>query len=478
MRFRNLILMAIAGYLLFGTSCNQTAKSGTENPYFNSKSPKSTDMSAQFLIPWWKALFSFIESERLTPPDVSRMLAYISVTQYEAQICGAPEYRSLAGQLNGLKDLPRPDKNQVYDWPTCVIEATYLVQDDMLSRYFPAGVNTLNTLHDQMMDARKAAGIADDVMQRSLKYGKDLSEAIIDWSDGDHYVETRYKQYKSPSREGHPERWEPTDFNGVPLEPFWDEIRTFALKDNAQCDINNIPPYSDDTTSAFYKAADKVYLTDKYITEQERTLAQYWADCPGETQTPPGHWMYILGTFVESQKMNLAQACELYALCGVSMADVAITIWHTKFRTDLVRPKTYIDEHMEPKWEPYVETPFFPGYTSAHSGFSGASATIMTKLIGDNLPFIDSSHVDIGLLPRPFKSFNDAALEAAYSRLYGGIHYEFEILDGSEQGKCVANYVLNNIITRPDRKMDQNSSSTAKMDNSNSGADKAKNDSY
>jgi hypothetical protein len=227
--------------------------------------------------------------------------------------------------------------------------------------------------------------------------------------------------------------------------------------------------YATDSTSEMYQQAKKVYHTDKYVTEEQRTIAQYWADDPGETFTPPGHWMYILNNFVQSEDMKLDEASELYALVATAMNDACITVWHTKYRVNLLRPKTYIREYFEPQWEAYVETPPFPGYTSGHSGFSGAAATILTELIGDNKSFIDSSHVQIGLQPREFKSFNAAAEEAAYSRMFGGIHFEVDIFDGLEQGKCVANYVLNNINTNPNRKKAntenaENKNETAKLE--------------
>jgi hypothetical protein len=59
--------------------------------------------------------------------------------------------------------------------------------------------------------------------------------------------------------------------------------------------------------------------------------------------------------------------------------------------------------------------------------------------------------VNIGLEPKSFESFRAAAQEAAYSRMYGGIHYTCEILDGLEQGKCAGDYVLNDIITNTKR---------------------------
>jgi len=452
MKFKHLSVIMLAGSILFVSSCGNTGGNG-ENPLYIKSEHPSSDESAQFLLDWWDALFQFVGTERLSPPDASRMFAYVAVGLYEAQICGTPNYYTLEGQLNELKDLPRPAKGETYDWQTCVTETMYLVQDGMLARYFPAGVSTLNKLYDAQIEARKAAGVSEEVLERSQAYGEELANAILEWAENDNYVETRYMQYKAPSREGHPAYWEPTDFNQTALEPFWGTHRTFFVKDGAQCDIDKAPAYNGigDTTGELYKQAVEVWTVDKNLTEEQRTIAQYWADDPSETSTPPGHWMEILGNFVKSEDMKLDRAAELYALVATSMNDACITVWHTKFRVNLVRPKTVIQENIEKSWEPYVETPPFAGYTSGHSGFSGAAATIMTGLIGDNLAFTDSSHVEIGLLPRSFKSFHAAADEAAYSRMWGGIHFAADIFDGVEQGRCVGDYYLQNLKTHADK---------------------------
>lgn len=453
MRFKHLSVLLLSGIILFASGCGKKT-SGGENPLFSDKSKPSSEIDATFLLEWWDALFSFVSSERLSPPDAARMYAYIAVGMYEAQIAGTPDYFTLEGQLAELNGLPRPDKGQVYDWQTCVTETMYLVQDGMLARYFPAGVGKLNDIYERQIEERKAMGISEDVLERSRSFGEELADAILEWSEGDKYVQTRYLQYKAPSREGHPELWEPTDFNQTALEPFWGTHRPFYIKSSTQCDIDKAPPYGGigDTTGELYKQAVKVYNVDKTLTEEQRTVAQYWADDPSETSTPPGHWMEILGNFVKSENMKMDRACELYALVTTSMNDACITVWYTKYRVNLVRPKTVIQENIDPNWEPYVETPPFSGYTSGHSGFSGAAATILTSLIGDNLAFIDSSHVDVGLEPRNFTSFLDAAQEAAYSRMYGGIHFDCDIDDGLEQGKCVGNYYLENIKTHANRK--------------------------
>ncbi|MFZ1391416.1 MAG: vanadium-dependent haloperoxidase [Dokdonella sp.] len=421
---------------------------------FNEKSVASGEQSGKFLIDWWKVLFTFVKSERLTPPDLSRMYAYVSVAIYEAQICGAENYLTLEGQVNALKDLPRPSKDSVYDWTTVTINAAYYVQDYMMARYIPAGMKAMNVLHDAQI-AERAKTIAPDIMGRSKKYGRDIADAIIEWSESDGYEEARYKYYKAPSREGHPEMWEPTDFNQVPLEPFWGDNRPFCIKSPKDFATELKFKYSDDSTSEMWKQAMEVYTTDKNLTEEQRTIALYWADDAGETFTPPGHWISIISEFVQTQDMKLDKATEMYALTAMAMADACITVWYTKYTVDLLRPKTYINEHFEKGWEPYVETPPFSGYTSGHSGFSGSASTILNTLLGDNIAFIDSTHIGIGLKPKAFKSFTEAAREASTSRMYGGIHFTCDLEDGLTEGINIGKYILANIKTNPLRQQEK-----------------------
>jgi len=128
------------------------------------------------------------------------------------------------------------------------------------------------------------------------------------------------------------------------------------------------------------------------------------------------------------------------------VADAFISCWHTKFVYNLVRPITYIQKVIDPKWntpevtDPVI-TPPFPEYTSGHSVQSGAVAQVLTDLFGDNFAFTDHTHDARSLQPRSFSSFFAAAQEAALSRLYGGIHFRAAIEVGFEQGECIGQKV-------------------------------------
>ncbi|MGH7266008.1 MAG: vanadium-dependent haloperoxidase [Candidatus Rokuibacteriota bacterium] len=138
--------------------------------------------------------------------------------------------------------------------------------------------------------------------------------------------------------------------------------------------------------------------------------------------------------------LSLMAAAEAFARVGIAVHDGFIQCWFTKYAYDLQRPVTYIQEHIDSAWLPYITTPAFPSYHSGHSTQSGAAAAALTQMLGV-VAFTDTTHVDHGLVPpqapRAFDSLDEAAEEAAISRLYGGIHYGFDNEDGLASGRCI-----------------------------------------
>jgi hypothetical protein len=78
-----------------------------------------------------------------------------------------------------------------------------------------------------------------------------------------------------------------------------------------------------------------------------------------------------------------------------------------------------------------------------HSTVSTTAATVLTKLIGDNIAYTDTVEMRYGIAARSFRSFHQAAEEASISRFYGGIHFKDGITAGQEQGKKLGKYLLN-----------------------------------
>jgi hypothetical protein len=208
------------------------------------------------------------------------------------------------------------------------------------------------------------------------------------------------------------------------------------------------PAFSTAPASDFYAAGLEVYHVGLGLTAEQKAIADYWSDGAGATGTPPGHWIAIMSQIARHDDLSLAEEAEAYARVGIAVHDAFIACWNTKYIYNLQRPVTYIDDHIDATWSPYLVTPGFPSYTSGHSTQSGAAAHVLTDMFGSKR-FTDTTHTDHGLVPtqepRTFGSFDEAAAEAAVSRLYGGIHFPFDNDDGLASGQCIGQAITDRV---------------------------------
>ncbi|MBT8258182.1 MAG: vanadium-dependent haloperoxidase, partial [Bacteroidia bacterium] len=135
---------------------------------------------------------------------------------------------------------------------------------------------------------------------------------------------------------------------------------------------------------------------------------------------------------------------------SIAIFDAFISCWDEKYRSNLVRPETLINNYIDDQWEPVLQTPPFPEYPSGHSVVSGAASIVLTQIFGDGFSFDDDTEQPYGLPVRSFTSFKAAAEEAAISRLYGGIHYMAAVENGINQGYNVGELVSNSLIMKSD----------------------------
>lgn len=145
---------------------------------------------------------------------------------------------------------------------------------------------------------------------------------------------------------------------------------------------------------------------------------------------------------------NTIQSLEAYACLAITISDAFISCWDEKYRSNVIRPETYINKYIDASWMPLLQTPPFPEHTSGHSVLSSASAIMLTKVFGDNFSFTDSTEVEFGIPARHFISFKHAAKEAAISRFYGGIHYMPSIDNGFVEGVDIGNYMVRRLKTK------------------------------
>ena len=390
-----------------------------------------------------------------SPPVASRIFAYPNIAAYEIVALKNDKYKSLAGQVTDLGNIPAPKNEENINF-----EMAALVAHMDLSKRLIFSEERMETFRDSLYTIWMEKN--EPVFNASKAYGLEVADFIGEWMNKDNYKETRTMPKFSVNSDD-PSRWQPTPpayMNGI--EPHWEKIRPFAI-DSAQ-QFKPIPPpeFSMEEDSQFYKEVMEVYEVRKNMIgkgdkSEEIAIAQFW-DCNPYVSvtrghlmfatkkiTPGAHWIGI--TKIASRKTNSDFAKTLYAYTktSIAIADAFISCWDEKYRSNLIRPETVINEYIDDSWEPVLQTPPFPEYTSGHSVVSGAAAIALTSIFGDNFAFDDDTEVAYGLPVRSFSSFNQASDEAALSRMYGGIHYRAAIDVGIKQGRDLGKFVVDKL---------------------------------
>jgi hypothetical protein len=383
------------------------------------------------------------ETPGYSPPVAARAYGYTGLALYESVVHGMPGYRSMAGVVNGLNagQLTSPTPGVPYHWAVVANNAMATFMKKMYSTASAENMEALDALRHQY-NSKYIATMTQETYDRSVNYGNTIAEQVYAYSatDGQEFgYQTNFpSSYIPPTGPGF---WVPTPPAFQPaMQPYWGSVRPF-ISDNITMTQPPVPiAYSSSPTSAFHAQALEVYTAVVNATPEQLTIAKYWSDDPGATSTPPGHSISIATQILEKENANLAKAAETYAKVGMAVHDAFISCWKCKFDINLMRPITYIIDHIDAGFTTPLVTPPFPEYTSGHSSQTGAVARVLSDLFGYNYAFTDYTHAhrtDIDGSPRSYSSFYEMANETAISRLYGGIHYREAIELGVVQGRKI-----------------------------------------
>jgi PAP2 superfamily len=361
-----------------------------------------------------------------------RQFSYAAIAAYESMVESDASYCSLSGQI---KDMPAltSSAGKKRCWPAS-LNAAYAVVMRYFYQRFPACVAAIDSMQKSQNDILLQDGVSSQQLKLGAAYGKAVAAAIVRWAAKD--TPTNSKVYTAIIRVGF---WNPG--NAIPAEPFWWRRRRFT-KMPEQLFVLQPPVYSADTSSSFYRQANEVYTVSLRLTPAQRATALYWDDSPnGQYISVFGHWTSILAQLIKAGNLPLLKAATAYAKMTITMHEATILAWRAKYQYNIVRPVTYIQQHIDKGWTPLIATPVHPEFPAAHATFSNAAATALKTLLGESCAFKDSSYTDIGLSPRSFTSLQEAAHEAGLSRLYGGIHYRYSIEQGFVLGEKIGNYI-------------------------------------
>lgn len=409
-----------------------------------------------------KYITDVIVHDIFSPPVASRIYAYTSIAAYEAAIQGNDEFVSLAGQVHELTPFPQPDKDKVYCFQLASVQAALVVGKTLVF-----SEDKMEEYYNGVMAHYKEIGIPSEVFDNSIEYGSAVAAHVLAWGNKDNYKQSR--SFPKYTVNDDPATWKPTPpayMDGI--EPHWNKIRTLVIDSPSQFSPPPPTKFSNEKDSPFYNEAKEVMEIGNALTDEHKQIAMFW-DCnpfmmnvKGHVMfatkkiSPGGHWMNITHVACAKAKKSFVESAEAYASVSMALMDGFISCWDEKYRSNLIRPETYINQYIDENWTPLLQTPPFPEYTSGHSVISNAAAVTLTKLFGDNFAFTDSTEIEFGLTARSFNSFMEASAEAALSRLYGGIHYRLACDVGVTEGRELGKFICDKIRTRKEKLVSTN----------------------
>ncbi len=451
------------------------------------------DPDPRMVSEWIHALYGTIRVERLSPPVASRLTAYATMALYAGTAASHPTLKPLHTVVTGLEPLPTAAAPGDVDATLVAVAAERTVLDSLLREALPTTRSALGRLADSLRTARREQGVGEAVASRSDSLGQAIGLALLVYSAGDHFSETRKMAYTPATgdslwiNDAPPTLYATTQTSAVSeviqldnpanqqrtsntsdrslilsrpkvaggktlpaanmagiTEPFWGGVRSFVNVDTGTCPSGPPPAYGTDSTATLYYENAQVYRITGARTPEQKEIAYYWADNAGETGTPVGHWLSIAAQMISERHLDGEQAVRLVTGTALAQADAFIAAWRVKFATMTLRPRTFIRRHIDPSWEPLIPTPPFPEFPSGHSTQSGAASAVITALIGAG-PFSDSTSISIGHAVRQFPSFLAASEEAGKSRVYAGLHYEWSNQAGLRMGRCIGSAVASRL---------------------------------
>ena len=300
-----------------------------------------------------------------------------------------------------------------------------------------------------------------DALEQGVLLGRATAEAIIKMRLNDGWDgETEYQWH--PMAPGVYAEF--NEHSGTP-EGFifgagWANAQPFSLTSNKQF---LAPPPPEINSDAYTQAFNEVKELGRYIsttrTDDQTHLALWWKEFSENSHNQ------LARQLVQEQQLGLAATTRLFALLNMAIFDAYINVFYNKFYYNHWRPYSAIrwakhdgnpNTVEDLSWtNTHQHTYAFPSYPSAHGTACTAAMQVMIDVFGAKFPFVmTTNEVDkagpfsekITMEPaqRSFNNFAEAALECSMSRVYLGIHFRYDSIEGNKLGARIGNQLLTN----------------------------------
>ena len=313
----------------------------------------------------------------------------------------------------------------------------------VLKAFFPSAAVML----DQQRDASLASIPAGPGKAAGVTVGEAAAAAMITERTGDG---SSPAQFHVPADSG-PYHWQPTPGCSPAGGAFfhWSGVKPFGVVSASQFRADPPPAlggdrYARDLNEVLRLGGTASTLRPERLAHTVRIYA---------AQPPHQGWNFIARQIISRRDDDIADTARTLALMNMSLADAHVTVFDSKYFYRTWRPETAIARAAEDgnpqtapaAFTPFVVTPCFPGYPSAHGVGAGAASRILWRAYGRHHPVINV-HPGVPGVVLAYDDLFDIVQAVSDARVYGGIHFRSDQDAAERQGRSVAQWMLDNYL--------------------------------
>lgn len=405
-----------------------------------------TVLEADVVTDWNQATIEAIRAAPAAsnPGDSTRIFAMVHTAVYDAVNSVTKTNNPYHSQYNAAEN-------------TSMEAAAAQAAHDVLAHLFPsqaASFDSLLTNHMMAISNWPAKG-------NGMTVGAQSAASIINLRSNDGAQNSTF--YTTTNAPGH---WAPDPLhpNQSAWGPNWGNVTPWTVP-NSGTYAPSAPPSltSQAYTDSFNQVKDLGALNSTTRTADQTEIGIFWGYDRATLGPPPILYNQIVKEVADLKGNTLEQNARLFAMANVAMADASITAWDAKFEHDFWRPITAIRDAdldgndltiADANWQPLGApgdptvpgsdfTPPFPAYISGHATMGAAAFTTLENFYGSDEIGTDLviSSDELPGVTRTYNYFSEMTDENAWSRIYLGVHWDFDATVGIDVGNGVADYV-------------------------------------
>jgi len=277
-----------------------------------------------------------------------------------------------------------------------------------LSYLHPAEASALETRLTQYLQQEGWPGDAHTDKEAGAAIGRAIAAQVVARAQGDGFS----APWTGTVPTG-PGKW----FSATaPVGPTIGQAKTYFLTSGNQFRPAAPPAFG---SPEFNAALAEVRHISDTRTQQQKDIAVFW-NLPAGTHQPPGYWNEEAAHLAVQYRLNERETAHTFALMNMVSYDGIVASHEAKYFYWLIRPSQADAGIVLP-----IGLPNFPSYPSNHATISAGMARVLAARF-----------------PSESERLDALAVEAAWSRVYGGIHYWFDGEAGLELGHKVAAWAL------------------------------------